>query len=668
MAITRPRPTLARHLRRRWAAALVTLTLPAMVLANSTAATAQDGAGDRHGDHGHTDGQFVQRSGSRLTLDDTTFRFAGTNNYYLEYADQVMTDAVLDNASASGSTVMRTWAFFDVPSATDHGDKGVYFQYWDGAKPAFNDGADGLAKLDHVIAQAKAKGLRLILPMTNNWATFGGMDQYVAWAGGAHHSDFYTDPVIRGWYKNWIAHLLNRVNTVTGIAYKDDPTIMAWELANEPRCVGSGPLPKDPTCSVATLAPWVDEMSTFVKSIDPRHLVGAGDEGFLNIPGAKGDWTRDGSEGVDSQAFAAMTNIDYMSYHLYPDNWSKSFDWGTQWIADHSAAARKVHKPSILGEYGVGDKSVRNPVYQKWTDTFRHTGGTGALFWILSDIQKDGTLYPDYDGFTVYASSPVSITLKNFSTAMTGEQKTFPPVADNDVVTTDFGVAVSRSVTANDISYDVKLDPRTVDLDPAAGGVQSTWSSAAGTFSAATDGTVTYTPAAGFVGKAVATYRVQDRAGRLSNPATITVTVKPSRTAAQTLFDFSSGTQGWAGVNGTGTVSTDASGHLTIVTPGDWYGAQLAQAQDFSTRTQLRFDLVSTTGIGPILALKLGASWTWCQAQPIPWTTTPATGVNAISFDLTTLSTSCAAMLNEVHTVYIYTNGGQHTIDNVLVN
>ena len=668
MVMTHSRRALSGHARRRSTVAIASLALSAMFVATGTAATAQDAGGDRPGDQEHSDGQFVERSGSRLTLDDKTFRFAGTNNYYLEYADQVMTDAVLDKASASGSTVMRTWAFFDVPSATDKGDKGVYFHYWDGAKPAFNDGADGLAKLDHVLAQAKAKGLRLILPMTNNWSAFGGMDQYVAWAGGTHHSDFYTDPVIRGWYKDWVNHLLNRVNTVTGVMYKDDPTIMAWELANEPRCVGSGQFPKDPACSVATLTPWVEEMSTYVKSIDPRHLVGVGDEGFLNIPGMKGDWTRDGSEGVDSTAFAAMDNIDYLSYHLYPENWGKTPAWGTQWIADHSAAARKVHKPSILGEYGVGDQSVRNPVYQQWTDTFRRTGGTGALFWILSDIQTDGTLYPDYDGFTVYASSPVSITLKNFSAAMTRERKTFPPVADDDVLTTSYDTAVSQSVTANDISYDVALDPRTVDLDPATGGIQSTWSSAGGSFSAATDGAVTYTPAAGFVGKAVATYQVQDRTGRLSNQATITVTVKPSPTAAQTLFDFSSGTQGWAGANGTGTVGTDGGGRITIVTPGDWYGAQLAQAQDFSTRTQLRFDLVATTGIGPILALKVGPAWTWCQAQPLPWTTTPATGANAITFDLTTLSTSCAAMLNEVHAVFIYTNGGQHTIDNVLVS
>lgn len=62
------------------------------------------------------------------------------------------------------------------------------------------------------------------------------MDQYVRWAGGRYHDSFYRDPRIRAWHKAWISHLLNRVNMITGVAYKDDPTIMTWELGNEPRC------------------------------------------------------------------------------------------------------------------------------------------------------------------------------------------------------------------------------------------------------------------------------------------------------------------------------------------------------------------------------------------------------------------------------------------------
>lgn len=63
----------------------------------------------------------------------------------------------------------------------------------------------------------------MVSPLVNNWRDFGGMDQYVKWRGGSfatlagetrplYHDDFYTDPVIKGWYKAWISHLLNRVN------------------------------------------------------------------------------------------------------------------------------------------------------------------------------------------------------------------------------------------------------------------------------------------------------------------------------------------------------------------------------------------------------------------------------------------------------------------------
>lgn len=31
--------------------------------------------------------------------------------------------------------------------------------------------------------------------------------------------------------------ILTRANTINGLSYKDDPSIFAWELINEPRCL-----------------------------------------------------------------------------------------------------------------------------------------------------------------------------------------------------------------------------------------------------------------------------------------------------------------------------------------------------------------------------------------------------------------------------------------------
>jgi len=41
-----------------------------------------------------------------------------------------------------------------------------------------------------VIAATSARGLKLIIPFTNNWNSFGGMDQYVQWAGLHEHAAF----------------------------------------------------------------------------------------------------------------------------------------------------------------------------------------------------------------------------------------------------------------------------------------------------------------------------------------------------------------------------------------------------------------------------------------------------------------------------------------------
>ena len=206
------------------------VALPAVLLLSTS--TSAIGGVRGHGNGHHND--FVQRAGSQLKLDGKRFRFVGTNNYYLMYSSPLMVNDVLNTAAANGFTVMRTLCWLDQAPKN-----GIVFQTFDGTSISYNDGATGLANLDYTVAQAGKLGLKLVIPFTGNWGDFGGMDQYVTWAGGSFHDDFYTNAKIKTWYKAWISHLLNHVNSITGIAYKNDPTIMTWELANEPRCVGS---------------------------------------------------------------------------------------------------------------------------------------------------------------------------------------------------------------------------------------------------------------------------------------------------------------------------------------------------------------------------------------------------------------------------------------------
>ncbi len=309
--------------------------------------------------------------------------------------------------------------------------------------------------MDYLLAQANAKGIKVILTLTNNWKEFGGMDQYVTWYGLQYHDQFYTDARVKQAYKNWAAHLINRVNTVTGVAYKDDPAIFSWELANEPRCINANK-PTSGTCTTATITSWAKEMSDYIKSLDANHMVSVGDEGFLAW-GRGSDWPYNGTDGVDHEALMGLPSVDFGTYHLYPDHWSKTPEWGTQWIKDHLAAAKTVGKPSILEEFGLQNKSTRDGVYQTWTQTVREGGGAGWNFWILSGTLETGQLYPDYDGFTVYHPSTTATVLANEAAAISSGTTTPPP--DTTAPSAPTGLtSTGKTATSVSLSWTASTD------------------------------------------------------------------------------------------------------------------------------------------------------------------------------------------------------------------
>lgn len=622
---------------------------------------------------------FVKQAGPELRLHGKLFRFAGSNNYYLIYKSQFMVDEVLNAAAAQGFRVIRVWGAIDIGNQDGSNSirgkaDGVYTQYWGGSVPAYNDGDDGLKHLDYVIYKAGQLGIKLVIPFVNNWNDFGGMDQYVRWRGGQYHDEFYTDPLIRSWYKDWIAHLLERTNTYNGLKYRNDPTIMTWELANEPRCLSAGAYPRSPNCTTQTLIAWADEMSTYIKSIDDKHLVSVGDEGFYCVPNPT-DWTENCGEGIDSLAFASLENVDVMSFHLYPDLWGKDVSWGTQWIQRHFQDARALDKPAMLGEFGLQDKSMRNPNYKTWTDTVFASGGAGALYWILSGKQDDGSLYPDYDGFTVYCPSPVCTTISNFGAMMKANQPlTFPPVADVDTAVTEFNTSVILDPPTNDITYGgATIVLNSLDLDPATAGQQTTLLVAAGIFAAYSDGSVIFTPSDGFNGVAQASYTIRDSANRISNAATLTVTVKPNPTTAILLASFETGTEGWGSANwqtNAGVVEQSAdyasqgSYSLKVTTAdGGWFGVVYGVPINLTGKTHLKFEIKALgTGTSQNAAIQVGANWDWCQGT---WGWINPNTTTTVDIDL--LNLGCTSPdLSQVHSVYVwFSGGGVFYLDNV---
>lgn len=386
---------------------------------------------------------------ANFELDGQPFCFVGSNNYYLAYKAHPMVDDVLASAQGMGIRVMRIWGFIDrgsldntaVPAVdTDSGIKdGFWFQYWDpvAKKPAYNDGANGLVGLDYALAKAEQTNVKIVIVLTNNWKDFGGMDQYNAWYGHTAHHEFYTSADTKQAYKDWVSHLISRKNTITGRLYRDDPTIFAWELGNEPRCKGSGAA--SPGWTNSTIVDWAGEMSRYIKSLDPNHMVAVGDEGFMN--GGGEHWTYKANDGVDHQALTALPAVDYGTFHMYPEDWGTGWKWADGWIKSHQRVARDLGKPTVLEEYGVkvkrdeqgnvvGGLDTRLPLYARWNELMLKGGGNGSMFWILSGIEANGGVYKDYDHYTVYkgdeSGNLLSTYAKRFATSAPACQNAGP--------------------------------------------------------------------------------------------------------------------------------------------------------------------------------------------------------------------------------------------------
>ncbi|KAK1991024.1 cellulase [Colletotrichum falcatum] len=371
------------------------------LLAGGAASAASDRAG------------FVTVNGTGFQLDGENFRFAGSNAYYLPFTDnQADIEAGLAAARDAGLKVIRTWGFNDknatynpngLPRYGDEGAGGteVVFQRW---MPDGTSVVDAAA-LDKVVAAAEKVGVKLVVALTNNWADYGGMDVYTVNLGGKYHDDFYHVPAIKDAFKRYVTALVSR--------HRDSPAVMAWELANEPRCGADAVrnLPRSPTCTPARLAAWIAEMSAHVKSVDPDHLVTWGGEGGFDRPWNL-DWAYNGADGGDFEAEIAIPTVDYGVFHSYPDWWYKSVSWTDGWIRDHAAAARAAGKPVVHEEYGwltpakrfeftgLINLTPRTEVLARW-QAIALEEGMSDMYWQLGYSGYSTGRNHD-DGFTIY--------------------------------------------------------------------------------------------------------------------------------------------------------------------------------------------------------------------------------------------------------------------------
>ncbi|XP_057842622.1 mannan endo-1,4-beta-mannosidase 1 isoform X1 [Cryptomeria japonica] len=343
--------------------------------------------------HGSPETSFVRSTGKNFVLNGRLLHVNGFNSYWLMWVasdtdQRHKVTSAFKEAADHGLNVARTWAFND----------GNGYHALQTSPGVYDEQV--FQALDFVICEAQKYGIKLILSFVNNYKDFGGRAQYVQWENNAtglqiSEDDFYTNPTVKSYYKNHVNRIMTRNNSLNGVVYKDDPTIFAWELINEPRCQ------IDP--SGRTVQRWVKEMASYVKSIDSNHLLEVGMEGFYgdSVPIRK-QFNPNGLEfGTDFITINQLPGIDFATVHAYPDSWLAGSDDKVQllflkkWMKVHIKDATKVlKKPILFAEFGKSYKdpgyniSERNKFYKTVYENIykaAKTGkvGGGGLFWQL---------------------------------------------------------------------------------------------------------------------------------------------------------------------------------------------------------------------------------------------------------------------------------------------
>ena len=179
---------------------------------------------------------FVQRSGTHLVLDGKTFRYSGPNIEWLglegygphdpfgpRYPSHFEIDDVFATAAEMGAKVVRSQTMADTVGCP---------RCIEPQEGQFNPRA--FEASDYALSVAAKDHMKVIIPLIGDCATCtgGGIGQYLAWHKKTSFQDFFTDPALIAAYERHIDAVLNHRNTITGVLYRDDPTILAWENCN----------------------------------------------------------------------------------------------------------------------------------------------------------------------------------------------------------------------------------------------------------------------------------------------------------------------------------------------------------------------------------------------------------------------------------------------------
>lgn len=218
-----------------------------------------------------------------------------------------------------------------------------------------------LAGLDYLLMEMGKRDMVAVLYLNNSWEWSGGYGFYLQHAGAGKApipategydkymnfvASYATNEKAHQLFYNYVSFILNRKNRYTNKKYINDPTIMSWQIGNEPRAFSREALPY--------FEKWLAEASALIRSIDKNHLISIGSEGAW---GCENDYEV-------YERICADKNIDYCNIHLWPYNWGwakkdslienldRSCINTKDYIDRHLSICKRLSKPLVMEEFG----------------------------------------------------------------------------------------------------------------------------------------------------------------------------------------------------------------------------------------------------------------------------------------------------------------------------
>lgn len=318
---------------------------------------------------------FITRQGDRLMDGDREFRFIGANmpglilpydwTLYLPERMRLPTPwEQEDGFQTLDQMNLRAVRLWNLP-IRDPNDKpadGRMTWHYVQGPGQFNE--ESFRVVDSLFALANKYGVRVIFDLTAESGDYlGGIGTYAAHRG-KKRAEFYTDPQVKEDYKATIRYVLSRTNTITGVPYREDKAILAWQFGNE---MHGAP------------APWLAEMAAYIKSLDPNHLVSE----TRHVPG---------------QPMVLDPNIDLYTRHLYTNYRGVGGGWPETCRKEMQAV--QGQRPFYVGEFGPyidGKAFTHDNVVTRIREfldfVIGQPGMSGAMLWSMYFHHQDGGFY-----------------------------------------------------------------------------------------------------------------------------------------------------------------------------------------------------------------------------------------------------------------------------------